>query len=558
MLTSAVLLVLLAQAAPPPPPPPGSAQPRRDIVAPAAKGTAVIRGRVIAADGQRPLRRAQVRVLTSDGPAPHVASTNAQGVYEIRDLPAGRYRVTVTRSGYLSMQFGQRRPDEPATPLEIADGHVVENVNFAMLRAGVISGRVTDETGDAVAGVTVWAMQPRFYRGRRRFVPAGSSARTDDTGQYRLLALAPGDYVVMGLLRETWTTRGKEKITLAYAPSYFPTTARAADAQRVKVGVGQEVGAVDFSLVPGRTARLSGTATRADGAPLAGASVSLSQKIMGPAGGMMSSVGSTRAGADGAWTLRDVAPGEYELEAAGADSTQGERALMVVNVSGVDLDGISLVAGAAATIAGRVVTDDGRPLPGGWGLRRVGAESVVPDGPEPMYVTGDSNGLIGADGVFELAKVPPGRVMLRTFPPGNWAVARVEVGGQDVVDSPIDVRSGDRIDGVRIVITDRFPAVTGRIVDDKDQPAHGTVLFFPTDASKWLEAAGTMRTARPDQTGTFKIAAVRPGQYFAIALEYVPEWQVNDPEFLAGLRERATKITVGEAAPDALVLEVRK
>ena len=32
----------------------------------------------------------------------------------------------------------------------------------------------------------------------------GNHATTDDTGQYRLLALPPGDYIVMGLIRETW------------------------------------------------------------------------------------------------------------------------------------------------------------------------------------------------------------------------------------------------------------------------------------------------------------------------------------------------------------------
>jgi hypothetical protein len=63
----------------------------------------------------------------------------------------------------------------------------------------IISGRELDELG-----VTVWALQTRYFQGRRGLVPTGGNARTDITGQYRLLSLPPGDYVVMGTTRETW------------------------------------------------------------------------------------------------------------------------------------------------------------------------------------------------------------------------------------------------------------------------------------------------------------------------------------------------------------------
>jgi hypothetical protein len=56
-------------------------------------------------------------------------------------------------------------------------------------------------------------------------------------------------------------------------------------AQRIKVGVGQEVGAIDFALVPARTSRVSGTVFDAAGAPVANEPVTLSQEIMGPQGG---------------------------------------------------------------------------------------------------------------------------------------------------------------------------------------------------------------------------------------------------------------------------------
>ena len=81
--------------------------------------------------------------------------------------------------------------------------------------------------------------------------------------------------------------------------------------------------AIDFALVPGRAATVSGTALRSDGAPLAGATVSLDQYIRGPVSSMASSVSGTKVAADGSWTIRNVPPGEYELEATATDRERG-------------------------------------------------------------------------------------------------------------------------------------------------------------------------------------------------------------------------------------------
>ena len=104
------------------------------------QGTAVIRGYVVAADTGDPLRRAQVRAFAMGGQGNGMAQTDAQGRFEIAQLPAGRYTVTATRSGYVSLSFGQRAPNQPGTPIEIGEGQVVEKVDFALSRGGAISG----------------------------------------------------------------------------------------------------------------------------------------------------------------------------------------------------------------------------------------------------------------------------------------------------------------------------------------------------------------------------------------------------------------------------------
>lgn len=118
--------------------------------------------------------------------------------------------------------------------------------------------------------------------------------------------------------------------------------------------------------------------------------------------------------------------------------------------------------------------------------------------------------------------------------------------------------AGRVVDGARIVVTNRFPTLSGRVTDDQGRPAEGTVVLFVTDSSKWLEAAGTARSTRPDQSGIYRFVSVRPGEYHLVALDAVQQWQIADPEFLQDLRDRATRVTLGEREAEVIDLRLRR
>src|SRR3954465_1566030 len=118
-------------------------------------GTGAIRGRVVRADTGEPLRRVQVRIdewSAKDQSGPASTMTDAQGRYELTQLPAGTYHLKATRGGYVEMEYGQRRPFERGRPIELAEGAVLEKIDFVMPLGGVVTGRVVDEMGEAVAG----------------------------------------------------------------------------------------------------------------------------------------------------------------------------------------------------------------------------------------------------------------------------------------------------------------------------------------------------------------------------------------------------------------------
>ena len=133
-MIASLLLTLLLQAAPPP-------------ASPVKPG--VVRGRITAADSGRPLRRAAIRLQSANERSVRLtASTNGQGRFEIKDVPPGPYLVSVTRAGYLSLEFGQRMATERGLTVDVAAGATVDDIDLALPRAGVMAGRIVDEMGE--------------------------------------------------------------------------------------------------------------------------------------------------------------------------------------------------------------------------------------------------------------------------------------------------------------------------------------------------------------------------------------------------------------------------
>src|SRR5918994_4630952 len=97
-----------------------------------------------------------------------------------------------SKAGYVTMRYGQRRAFEAGNrSLDLADGQSVTNVQFNLPRGGVITGRITDEFGEPVAGTTVKVLKHQYAEGRRELTPVmgGWGASTDDLGRYRVYGL---------------------------------------------------------------------------------------------------------------------------------------------------------------------------------------------------------------------------------------------------------------------------------------------------------------------------------------------------------------------------------
>jgi hypothetical protein len=124
----------------------------------------------------------------------------------------------------------------------------------------------------------------------------------------------------------------------------------------------------------------------------------------------------------------------------------------------------------------------------------------------------------------------------------------VRLNGNDITDTPLDIRAESDISGVEILVTDRVPEISGRVTNARGEPTRDyTVVIFPEDSAKWAYPSRHVRTGRADQDGLFKIRSV-PGdeRYLAVAVDYLEEGEGADPQFLEQMRDRATTFTLGD------------
>src|SRR5688572_8017483 len=414
---------------------------------PGQPGTARIRGRVVAADTNAPLRGARVVAFIADGQPPREAVTDANGSYEVAQLPAGTFMVSASLDGYLSVAYGQRRVRlmETGTEINLAPGQAVERIDISLPRAGVMVVRLTDEAGEPLANAQVEIQRYQYgANGERRLTSAptgvrGPLARTNDRGELRVFGLMPGEYTVRATVRgirsgvaATATDNGE-----GFSPTYYPGTVRVADAQFVTIGIGDER-TVQFPMVASRLHRVTGRIVTSDGQPANGMDLQLA-----PGEGEHGIIyGAGTAAADGTFAIGGVPDGSYmllvrqnprlDIDDLSAGRTpppmfggvRGQSISVPLTVRGEDVTDLRIVTSRGATISGRVVfegasapppTSEQRVFalpPGLAGGGRFSLGSSIYDFPP--------EGAVAADGSFQL-RGASGRVQLDAGG-GDWIV----------------------------------------------------------------------------------------------------------------------------------------
>jgi hypothetical protein len=519
-----------------------------------ATGTARISGRVIAGEAGLPLRRALVRVHGEALPETRIATTDENGRYELKDLPAGKLFITASKAGYVGMTHGQRRPDEGGRPLEVREGQRVDGINFNLSKGAVIAGRIADEFGEPIAELPVSVLKYRYIDGRRQLTPAGGPpSRTDDLGRFRVFGLAAGDYYVKAAGQTGMFMGAQSDDRSGFAPTYFPGTPSLGEAQRIRVGAGEELSAINFSVLQARTSRINGLVIDSQGQPVSRGFIMVQESPKGMPFFTMSGGGGIRP--DGTFTISNISPGEYVLHVnLGMGSEDAESASVPVTVASEDIDGLTIVTSRGTRISGQVM------------FQTAPADSVKPaefnffaSAIEPVSPMRGMILKVNDDWTFE-TRLHEGPVLIRgTKLADGWLLKAVLHHGSDVTDTGIDIDSGSSVDGVELVLSNRISTVTGTVIDERRQLAPDyVVVVFAADPARWGQSSRHVFAARPTQQGRFEITKLPAGQYLAAAVPYLEEGQQTDPEYLAELRHDAVPFDLSDGERKVLTLNLVK
>jgi hypothetical protein len=538
--------------------------------------TASISGRVTSNTGG-PLRRAEVRAISESG-LTRLATTDPDGRYLVRDLPAGTFTLHVSKTGFVPLYFGQRRPFERRATIRLEQGQRGA-ADIRLPRAGAISGRIYDTAGDPVMGARVQAVRRRMTQGQQGLQAVGVADSTDDTGAYRLYGLPPGEYYVTATPRRVEDRPGRpvgNAVPGRGAPIFFPGTANRDLAQRITVDVSGEARA-DMQLSDVTTSRVTGIVLTAAGAPAAGAMVTLVSRDMEFVGGggvdaMMPLRILDDAAADGTFELTGVPPGSFLLTAQTRPNLSAifdipnqrlinpsarpviETASLPVTVNG-DVAGLTVATTPGGTATVTVVADQGvtGPLP----APRISVRAADGRSDSMAIMHNGSNGVRDAQLTLSL----PGPSLLSVEGlPDNWAIKSIMLDDTDVTDRPIDL-STSRSTAIRVVLTDRVTELAGTVTSGSFASANAdtdaTVVVFTDDESKWSYPSRFVRSVRASADGTFQLTGLPPSlDYRAVAVDYLEDGEEHDPEFLKRMRDRAVRFSLREGERRAVDLRL--
>ena len=441
----------------------------------------IISGHVTNADGTPAVN---VNVIASGPAASAFATTDSTGLYTLKYLATGSYRVEFRRDFSSPAQYANNRTNYlDADPIPVTAGATTQ-LDQTLLPYATVTGTITDN-GQPVPGVQVTVTA----------VSTGNSfsGTTDGAGQYRI-SVWPGTYTV--------SVRRGDLV------QYVPGQLTPQNAQQFVVADGTTV--VDEQLLP--TGTITGVLTHADGSPVPFAQV---------AAYTSAATVTTSTNFQGQYTLQAY-PGEYRIAFRTPYGTQWENG----RSSAAQADPVTVVAGTSITVNEQLAP---------FGSVTVTAVDSISGAPVNEFC-------ISAD--FGFACTTTGSVTDTDALPGGY---RVSVSPQDGVhltaDGTVEVTSGATAT-LQVALPPGATLTTTMIDRKTHAPVANACLRLVEVTQPWR--LGMTHGYCSDASGAVQASQLAPGTYkaFVYASDGVHGHQWVGPGGGVGQFKKARTITV--------------
>lgn len=485
---------------------------------PAKEPTSTISGRITVKDKPAPgiavgLRLHDSTRVTS---VSHRAVTDVNGEFRITNVPAGTYIAGIVAPAFVvADEAGQKT-------LIVNKGETIENVDFTLLRGGVITGKVFDSEGRPLIEQQVQVIPDNGNnRGYLHHV------QTDDRGIYRAFGIPAGAYrVAAGSGDED--SFGARYHAGFYKRAYHPNAADAAQAKIIQVSEGSETTNVDIVL--GRTVTTytaSGRIVDEAGQPVPNIPYAVTHFI-NPSSTHSLSTGAV-SNARGEFRLDKLAPGSYAAMIRSEDSSV--RADQVrFEITDQDVTGLQITIKKAGSVSGVLVVEGGVDKAMREQLTKTGvsvsmASAAVSDRGGWGYFT-----RFAEDGSFRIGGLPAGTATFYITSQSRFRIVRVERDGV-IQARGVEVRERENVTGIRIIASYANASIRGVI-----EVQNGTI---PPNAqfSVWLVKLGedpqgynsSSFSTQVDARGQFMIEGLTPGNYELNTGMFIPGGRGGTP-----------------------------
>ncbi|HXQ73507.1 MAG TPA: carboxypeptidase-like regulatory domain-containing protein, partial [Pyrinomonadaceae bacterium] len=463
------------------------------------------------------------RVTIKDKPAPGVvvglrksalensydpfdrAVTDADGIYRITNIPPGSYVVTVAAPAYVPTNSSDRKP------VVIGEDENVGDVNFSLVRGGVITGKVTDSEGHPVVLHQVELYNPgEVERVQGGQLPYPSmTTQTDDRGVYRLFGVVPGRYSVAA-------GRGNEGGYFGYSPSEVNYKqafyADPAKGDVIEVSEGSEAKDIDITL--GRavqTFSVSGRIINGEtNTPVPGQRFNL-QRVLGNRMEYVSAVAVSNARGD--FIMEGLIAGKYSTVVHPREGSDLRAEVTTFELIDRDVSGVTIKLTRGASISGFVVLETEDKSARGR-LPEMLLRGFVPVGPDGGSSPAVSS-QIAADGSFRLGGLAGGFANISLsakggmYPPNGFSILRIERDGMPV--PRFELKDAEQVTGVKIFVGYGTATIRGVVkIENGSLSSNGRIYVQLTKPG---EENSYFRWIMVDDRGNFLVEGVPPGQY---------------------------------------------
>jgi len=464
------------------------------------------------------------------------AFTDDTGTYRITNVPPGSYGAQAAAPAFVTAG----EPFGKTVTLLINKDETVENIDFELVRGGVITGKVTDSDGRPLIEETV-----SVSRADSSFISRQRSTRTDDRGVYRVFGIPPGNYKVAAGTNELSPSWKRP----AFRQTFHPDAIDASLATTINVTEGSETTNVDITLKGvDRTYSVRGRIIDGDtGRPAANVPYGITVYINANHKGGLSDGSVSNSNGEFKW--ENLRPGKYSVYVNNLSDSDWYAEEAPFEVNDRDVTGLVVKLIKATTVSGVIILEGTNDK---TVLERLNGASVV----ARMDTENRTTHSVGVqpDGSFRFNSLSAGAATLGVEGKGLELV-RVERNGV-VQPAMISVRDREQISGLRLIVHCYNASIRGVLKTDSDAPLPANARFSVSlkridEPVRQFDQSGSYGSVEVDARGQFVAEGLPPGTYEVTAQSYVP----NGPRNQVLIGKQQVTVTDGGVVNIAVTLQ---